>query len=68
MDDRGGLQREVVTPFVVLLFRDATVCQLVLHGIPGIKNMAEFGENLKKARELKGITQQTLASKLYVTR
>ena len=30
--------------------------------------MAEFGENLKKARELKGITQQTLASKLYVTR
>ena len=30
--------------------------------------MAEFGENLKKARELKGVTQQTLASKLYVTR
>ncbi len=30
--------------------------------------MAEFGENIKKAREEKGITQQTLADKLYVTR
>lgn len=28
----------------------------------------EFGENLKKAREEKGITQQTLAEQLYVTR
>lgn len=28
----------------------------------------EFGENLKQAREEKGITQQTLAQKLYVTR
>ena len=30
--------------------------------------MAEFGENLRKAREEMGITQQTLADKLYVTR
>ncbi len=30
--------------------------------------MAEFGENLKKVREEKGITQQTLADYLYVTR
>lgn len=30
--------------------------------------MAEFGEQLKKARASKGITQQTLAEKLYVTR
>ena len=30
--------------------------------------MAEFGENLKKVREEKGITQQTLADQLYVTR
>lgn len=30
--------------------------------------MAEFGEQLKKAREAKGMTQQTLAEKLYVTR
>ena len=30
--------------------------------------MAEFGENIEKAREEKGITQQTLADKLYVTR
>lgn len=30
--------------------------------------MAEFGEQLRKAREAKGITQQTLAEKLYVTR
>lgn len=30
--------------------------------------MAEFGENIKKAREEKGITQQTLADKLYVSR
>lgn len=30
--------------------------------------MAEFGENIRKAREEKGITQQTLADKLYVTR
>lgn len=30
--------------------------------------MAEFGENLRKAREEKGITQQTLADQLYVTR
>lgn len=28
----------------------------------------EFGEKLKKAREEKGITQQTLANQLYVTR
>lgn len=30
--------------------------------------MAEFGEQLKKAREAKGITQQSLADKVYVTR
>lgn len=30
--------------------------------------MSEFGENLRKARERKGITQQTLAEQLYVTR
>lgn len=30
--------------------------------------MAEFGEKLKKAREMKGMTQQTLADHLYVTR
>ena len=30
--------------------------------------MAEFGENVRKAREEKGITQQTLADQLYVTR
>ena len=30
--------------------------------------MAEFGENLRKAREEMGITQQTLADQLYVTR
>lgn len=30
--------------------------------------MAEFGENLKRVREEKGITQQTLAEHLYVTR
>ncbi len=30
--------------------------------------MAEFGENVRRAREEMGITQQTLADKLYVTR
>lgn len=30
--------------------------------------MAEFGETLRKARESKGMTQQTLAEKVYVTR
>lgn len=30
--------------------------------------MAEFGEQLRKAREAKGMTQQTLAEYLYVTR
>jgi len=30
--------------------------------------MAEFGERLKALREKKGITQQTLADQLYVTR
>ncbi|MDO4882873.1 MAG: helix-turn-helix transcriptional regulator, partial [Oscillospiraceae bacterium] len=30
--------------------------------------MAEFGENIRKAREKLGITQQTLADRLYVTR
>lgn len=34
----------------------------------GILNMAEFGENLKRIREEKGMTQQTLADYLYVTR
>ena len=33
-----------------------------------VKYMAEFGENVRKAREEMGITQQTLADKLYVTR
>ena len=30
--------------------------------------MAEFGENLKRIREEKGLTQQTLADYLFVTR
>ncbi|MBK6089547.1 helix-turn-helix transcriptional regulator, partial [Ruminococcus difficilis] len=30
--------------------------------------MAEFGENIRRAREELGITQQTLADQLYVTR
>ena len=30
--------------------------------------MVEFGNKLRKAREEKGITQQTLAEKLFVTR
>lgn len=30
--------------------------------------MIEFGEKLKSLRESKGITQQTLADQLYVTR
>ena len=30
--------------------------------------MAEFGENIRKAREALGITQQTLADRLYVSR
>jgi len=30
--------------------------------------MTEFGEQLRKAREAKGMTQQTLAEELYVTR
>lgn len=30
--------------------------------------MAEFGENIRKAREEKGITQQTLADKLFASR
>ena len=30
--------------------------------------MVEFGEQLRKAREDKGMTQQTLADKLFVTR
>ena len=39
-----------------------------VHKWKGKKIMAEFGENLKKVREEKGITQQTLADQLYVTR
>lgn len=34
----------------------------------GMTVMAEFGENLKRVREEKGLTQQTLAEYLYVTR
>ena len=34
----------------------------------GMRVMAEFGENLKRIREEKGMTQQTLADYLYVTR
>ncbi|WP_027643647.1 MULTISPECIES: helix-turn-helix domain-containing protein [Lachnospiraceae] len=30
--------------------------------------MVEFGEKLKRAREEKGMTQQTLSEYLYVTR
>lgn len=39
-----------------------------VHKWKGKKIMAEFGENLKRVREEKGITQQTLADQLYVTR
>ena len=31
-------------------------------------DMVEFGEQLRKAREGKGMTQQSLAEQLYVTR
>lgn len=31
-------------------------------------DMVEFGEQLRKAREAKGMTQQSLAEQLYVTR
>jgi DNA-binding XRE family transcriptional regulator len=31
-------------------------------------DMVEFGEQLRRAREAKGMTQQTLAEQLYVTR
>lgn len=34
----------------------------------GIIIMAEFGENLKKVREERGLTQQSLAEQLFVTR
>ena len=34
----------------------------------GIIKMEEFGEQLKKAREAKGMTQQTLTEHLHVTR
>ena len=30
--------------------------------------MVEFGEQLRRAREAKGMTQQSLAEQLYVTR
>ena len=30
--------------------------------------MAEFGENVRRLREAKGLTQQSLADQLYVTR
>ncbi len=30
--------------------------------------MVEFGEQLRREREAKGMTQQTLAEQLYVTR
>ena len=33
-----------------------------------VGNMVEFGEQLRRAREKKGLTQQTLAEELYVTR
>ncbi len=39
-----------------------------VHNRKGKRIMAEFGENLKRVREEKGITQQTLADQLYVTR
>ena len=31
-------------------------------------DMVEFGEQLRKAREAKGMTQQSLAEQLYATR
>ena len=31
-------------------------------------DMVEFGEQLRRAREEKGMTQQSLAEQLYVTR
>lgn len=41
---------------------------LQIINMKGSNNMVEFGEQLRKAREAKGLTQQSLAEQLYVTR
>ena len=43
-----------------------TLASDILKGV--WNNMIEFGEQLRKAREEKGMTQQTLAEQLFVTR
>ena len=52
----------------IFLWRSYTQGVLQETNTKGILNMAEFGENLKRIREAKGMTQQTLADYLYVTR
>ncbi len=47
-----------------LFYNEINLQEFYLKG----RTFMEFGEKLKKAREGKGITQQTLANQLYVTR
>ena len=54
---------------VVLVICDTEVTsadELIMKGVDF--NMVEFGEQLRRAREEKGMTQQSLAEQLYVTR
>jgi DNA-binding XRE family transcriptional regulator len=54
---------------VVLVICDTKVTsadELIMKGVD--LTMVEFGEQLRRAREEKGMTQQSLAEQLYVTR
>ena len=53
---------------VVLVICDTEVTSADELIMKGRFNMVEFGEQLRRAREEKGMTQQSLAEQLYVTR
>lgn len=54
---------------VVLIIRNTGIISVGKNKIErGRFDMVEFGEQLRRAREEKGMTQQSLAEKLYVTR
>lgn len=60
-----GKSEELLSIFVPGSYTELVLQETIWKGI---KTMAEFGENLKRIREEKGMTQQTLADYLYVTR
>ena len=60
-----GKIQVLLSLFAILKYNEVAAASMTRKGMT---ILAEFGENLKRVREQKGLTQQTLADNLYVTR